>query len=46
MHNNAVRLLQMVTGLLDFSKLEAGKIEVQRGADTHRRHDPFDPRGF
>ncbi|MGZ3317611.1 MAG: ATP-binding protein [Isosphaeraceae bacterium] len=30
MHNNAVRLLQMVTGLLDFSKLEAGKIEVQR----------------
>lgn len=30
MHNNAVRLLQMVTGLLDFSKLEAGKVEVKR----------------
>lgn len=29
-HNNAVRLLQMVTGLLDFSKLEAGKLEVKR----------------
>lgn len=28
-HNNAVRLLQMVTGLLDFSKLEAGKVEVR-----------------
>jgi signal transduction histidine kinase len=27
-HNNAVRLLQMVTGLLDFSKAEAGKITV------------------
>jgi PAS domain S-box-containing protein len=29
-HNNAVRLLQMVNGLLDFSKLEAGKVEVKR----------------
>jgi len=29
-HNNAVRLLQMVSGLLDFSKLEAGKVEVHR----------------
>ena len=29
-HNNAVRLLQMITGLLDFSKLQAGKIEVRR----------------
>jgi PAS domain S-box-containing protein len=29
-HNNAVRLLHMVTGLLDFSRLEAGKIQVQR----------------
>lgn len=29
-HNNAVRLLQMVTGLLDFSRLEAGKLEVRR----------------
>ncbi|MBN8851051.1 MAG: hypothetical protein BGO55_28875 [Sphingobacteriales bacterium 50-39] len=27
-HNNAVRLLQMVTGLLDFAKTEAGRIEV------------------
>ncbi len=30
MHNNAVRLLQMVTALLDFSKLEAGQLEVHR----------------
>ncbi|MBI3550687.1 MAG: response regulator [Elusimicrobia bacterium] len=29
-HNNSVRLLQMVSSLLDFSKLEAGKIEVRR----------------
>ena len=26
-HNNVVRLLQMVTGLLDFSRFEAGKFE-------------------
>ncbi len=30
MHNNATRLLQMVTGLLDFSKFEAGRMEVKR----------------
>ncbi|OGW72106.1 MAG: hypothetical protein A2Y02_02795 [Omnitrophica bacterium GWA2_52_12] len=30
MHNNAIRLLQMVTGLLDFSKLGAGQMEVHR----------------
>ena len=30
MHNNAVRLLQMVTGLLDFSKLEARKVQINR----------------
>ena len=30
MHGNAVRLLQMVGGLLDFSKLEAGKGHVDR----------------
>lgn len=30
MHNNAMRLLQMVTGLLDFSRLEVGKVEVNR----------------
>ena len=29
LHNNAVRLLQMVTGLLDFSKADAGRIEVK-----------------
>ena len=29
-HNNAVRLLQMITGILDFSRLEAGKMEVER----------------
>ncbi len=32
MHNNAIRLLQMVTGLLDFSKFEAGRMEVKREA--------------
>src|SRR5262245_40503443 len=31
-HNNAVRLLQMVTGLLDFSKVESGKVAVNREA--------------
>jgi signal transduction histidine kinase len=29
-HNNAVRLLQMVTGLLDFARLESGRAEVHR----------------
>ncbi len=29
MHNNSIRLLQMVSGLLDFSKLEAGKQTVR-----------------
>lgn len=29
MHNNTVRLLQLITGLLDFSRLEAGKIELR-----------------
>ncbi len=28
-HNNATRLLQMVTGILDFSKAEAKRIDVQ-----------------
>jgi signal transduction histidine kinase len=28
-HNNAVRLLQMVNGLLDFAKFEAGKMNAQ-----------------
>ena len=32
MYNNAMRLLQMVNGLLDFSKLEAGKMPVLREA--------------
>jgi PAS domain S-box-containing protein len=31
-HNNAARLLQMINGLLDFSKLEAEKVEVKREA--------------
>ncbi len=31
-HNNAIRLLQMINGLLDFSKLEAKKTEVKREA--------------
>ena len=30
MHNNSVRQLQLVTGLLDFSRLEAGRVEVSR----------------
>jgi signal transduction histidine kinase/HPt (histidine-containing phosphotransfer) domain-containing protein len=30
MHNNSVRLHQMVTSVLDFSKLEAAKVEVKR----------------
>ncbi len=29
-HNNAIRLLQMVTGLLDFTKTEAGKMQVHK----------------
>lgn len=29
-HNNAIRLLQMVNGLLDFAKFEAGKMQVER----------------
>lgn len=29
-HNNAARLLQMINGLLDFSKLEAQKVQVNR----------------
>ena len=29
-HNNAVRLLTMINGLLDFSKVSAGKTEVKR----------------
>lgn len=29
-HNNAVRLLQIIQGLLDFQKLEAKKVEVNR----------------
>jgi signal transduction histidine kinase len=30
MHHNSIRLLQMITGLLDFSKMEAGKLPVNR----------------
>jgi PAS domain S-box-containing protein len=29
-HNNTLRLLQMITGLLDFSRFEAGKQDVRR----------------
>jgi signal transduction histidine kinase len=29
MHNNALRLLQIVNGLLDFSKFQAGKMELR-----------------
>lgn len=32
MHNNGLRLLQMVTTLLDFSRIEAQKLEVKREA--------------
>jgi len=31
-HNNSIRLLQMINGLLDFSRSEAGKIKVERQA--------------
>jgi signal transduction histidine kinase len=31
-HNNAIRLLQMINGLLDFSKVSAGKTEIHREA--------------
>jgi signal transduction histidine kinase len=30
MHNNAVRLLQMVTGLLDLARLDAHRVEIKR----------------
>lgn len=30
MHNNSVRLLQLISGLLDFSRLDAGKVAVNR----------------
>ncbi len=30
MHNNCIRLLQMITGLLDYSRLQAGRIELKR----------------
>lgn len=30
LHNNSIRLLQMVNGLLDFAKFEAGKMTVER----------------
>ncbi len=30
MHNNAVRLLQMVVALLDFSRIEAGRVQIRR----------------
>lgn len=30
LHNNAIRLLQMVNGMLDFTKFEAGKMKVER----------------
>lgn len=47
-HNNNLRLLQMVTGLLDFSKLEAGKLPVKReplnvAAITHGILEDFRP---
>lgn len=32
MHNNAIRLLQIVNGILDFSKFKAGKVDVNREA--------------
>ena len=47
-HNNAARLLQMVTGLLDFSRIEAGQTEIHRRpldvvAVTRALLDDFEP---
>lgn len=48
MHNNAVRLLQMVNGLLDIAKVDAGRTEVRRAPVdvirlTHALLDDFRP---
>ncbi len=47
-HNNAIRLLQMVSGLLDFSRLEAGQLQATREpveiiAATRAALDDFAP---
>ena len=38
-HRNALRLLRLVNTLLDFSRIEAGRIQAQLRAHGSRRHD-------
>lgn len=47
-HNNAIRLLQMVNGLLDFSRLEIGEMQIAReptdiAALTRAVYHDFEP---
>ncbi len=38
MHNNTVRLLQLVNGLLDFARWRAGQFDVKREPVNIRRN--------